>query len=414
MNAEIISVGSELLLGQIINTNAQFLSRQLALLGIDQYFQTVVGDNRLRLLQALDIASRRADIIIATGGLGPTADDLTKETIAEFLNLELALDRQSLERIESYFARMNRHMTDNNLKQAMFPKGAVILPNDNGTAPGAVIEKNGRMFVVLPGPPDELQPMYLNYVVPILKRFSNACIYSKTVNIYGIGESNVEKILEDLIESQTNPTIAPLAGDSEVNVRITAKAGSEAEAAMMINSVVESIKKRLGSNIYGYDDDSLEAVVISLLRERGYTLSLAESCTGGHISNLLTNVPGASEVFLEGCITYSNESKITRLGVQRETLSRYGAVSPQTAIEMADGIRSSLGSDIGMAVTGIAGPGGGSEEKPVGLVYMAISTGSSTEIKRCLFNGNRLKIKHRTAYELLNWLRLILLQRVNH
>ncbi len=410
MNAEIISVGSELLLGQIVNTNAQFISQQLALLGIDQYFQTVVGDNRIRLLQALDIAEKRADIIIATGGLGPTADDLTKETIAEFLGLELVLDKRSLKRIEDYFARMNRQMTDNNLKQAMFPKEAVILPNDNGTAPGAVIEKNSRIFIILPGPPNELKPMFMNYAVPFLRSFSKTGIYSKIVKIYGIGESSVEKLLEDMIDSQTNPTIAPLAGNAEVNIRLTASAHSETEAEMMIDPVLEAIKERLGTNIYGYDDDTLEAVVLSLLREKGYTLSLAESCTGGHISDLLTNVPGASEVFLESCITYSNQAKIERLGVQSETLSRYGAVSSQTAIEMAEGVRKVLCSDIGMAVTGIAGPGGGSAEKPVGLVYMAISTEDATKVKRCLFNGDRLKIKHRTAYELLNWLRLILLQ----
>ncbi len=410
MNAEIIGIGSELLLGQIANTDAQYLSQQLSFLGINVYWHTVVGDNQNRILEALCIASERSDIIITTGGLGPTMDDLSKETVAEFLGMELVVHQPSLQRIKDYFHAMNRTMSNNNVKQALFPREAIVLPNDKGTAPGAIIEKDGKIYIVLPGPPFELEPMFERYVMPYLAEKSQEGIYSRVLRIFGIGESSVEEITKDLLLQQKNPTIAPLASMGEVTLRITAKAPSREEGEALILPVQEEIKKRLGNSVYGYDDDRMESVVVSLLRSKGCTLAAAESCTGGHISNLITNVPGASDVFIEACVTYSNEAKIARLGVLPETLAAHGAVSSQTAREMAEGIRKSSGADYGIGVTGIAGPGGGSPEKPVGLVYMAISDKNGTEAREFRLTGDRMRIKSGSALRLLNWLRLHLME----
>jgi len=410
MNAEIIGIGSELLLGQIANTDAQYLSQQLSFLGINVYWHTVVGDNQNRILEALCIASERSDIIITTGGLGPTMDDLSKETVAEFLGMELVVHQPSLQRIKDYFYAMNRTMSNNNVKQALFPREAIVLPNDKGTAPGAIIEKDGKIYIVLPGPPFELEPMFERYVMPYLAEKSQEGIYSRVLRIFGIGESSVEEITKDLLLQQKNPTIAPLASMGEVTLRITAKAPSREEGEALILPVQEEIKKRLGNSVYGYDDDRMESVVVSLLRSKGCTLAAAESCTGGHISNLITNVSGASDVFIEACVTYSNEAKIARLGVLPETLAAHGAVSSQTAREMAEGIRKSSGADYGIGVTGIAGPGGGSPEKPVGLVYMAISDKNGTEAREFRLTGDRMRIKSGSALRLLNWLRLHLME----
>jgi len=409
MIAEIIGIGSELLLGQIANTNAQFISQQLSFLGIDVYWHIAVGDNRNRILEALRQASNRSDIIITTGGLGPTMDDISKETVTEFLGLDLKLHEPSLNRIQAYFKSLGRAMTENNKKQAMFPKEAKILQNDNGTAPGAIIEKENKVYIILPGPPAEMQPMFINYVVPYLAGKSCHQIFSRVLRIFGIGESSVEERIKDLLIKQGNPTIAPLAAYGEVKLRITAKASSQAEAEKLIKPVQNEIEERLGTAVYGYDEDTLEKVVLNLLKGKKLKLAFAESCTGGHITDLITNIPGASDVLLEGCITYSNNSKIQRLGVSPETIKKYGAVSYQTAKEMAEGIRKTSGADIGAAITGIAGPDGGTGEKPVGLVYMAISGSNGTETRELHLTGNRLKIKWNASQNLLNWLRLYLL-----
>ena len=408
MNAEIIGIGSELLLGQIANTDAQFLSGQLSTLGIDVYWHTVVGDNHNRIIEALKIASARSDIIITTGGLGPTMDDLSKETLAEFLGLELEMHQPSLQKIQDYFQALGREMTESNQKQALFPKEALVLKNDNGTAPGAIMKKDKKIYIVLPGPPSELQPMFINEVIPFLRGKSGNGIYSQVLRIFGIGESSVESKVIDILEKQRNPTIAPLAGSGEVTLRITAKASTKREAEVLIQPVREQIEERLGDAVYGYDEDTLEGIVLGSLKERGFHLGLAESCTGGYISNLITNVPGASDILLESCITYSNEAKIKRLGVSADTLKTYGAVSHQTAGEMAEGIRRTSGADIGAAVTGIAGPGGGSLQKPVGLVYIAIAGPDGTHAKELRLSGNRQRIKGGSALHLLNWLRLYL------
>ncbi|MFA6696884.1 MAG: competence/damage-inducible protein A [Clostridiales bacterium] len=411
MKAEIISIGTELLLGHILNTNAQFLSQQLSILGIDLYFQTSVGDNRERLMQALDIAFNRADIVITTGGLGPTDDDLTRQTIADFFNINLSLHNESLGQIKDYLKKRNRPFTPNNYSQAMFPEEALILPNDNGTAPGFMLKRDKHLFISFPGPPNELKPMFLNHVKDKLMGLSNEIIYSWLVKTYGVGESQLEEILKDLFTSQSNPTLASLVAGGYVNIRITAKAMNEQDAYSLMEPMLKTIKSRLGDAVFGYNDDSLESVVVSLLKEKGYRLAVAESCTGGKVSDLITKVAGASEVFMEGLVTYSNEAKIKRLKVKEETIKQFGAVSQQTAMEMAEGVRRELDTDIGISTTGIAGPGGGSKEKPVGLVYLAIASRERQMVKRAYFTGNRSSIKHSASNELLNLLRLHLIKR---
>lgn len=412
MNAEIIGVGSELLLGQIANTDAQYISQKLAEVGVDVYYHTVVGDNKKRLLEALEIASRRSDVVITTGGLGPTADDLTKETVAEFLGLALVLHEPSAKAIKAFFYKRNRPFTKNNLKQALFPKEAIVLPNEHGTAPGAIIEKSGKIFIILPGPPNELQPMFDNHVIPYLEKFSENKIYSRVLKIFGIGESMVEEKIKDLLVNQTNPTIAPLASCnySGVTIRLTAKCRRDEDPYELIKPLEIEIRKRLGEAIYGVDNESLETVVARLLKEKKLKLAVAESCTGGLISNLLTDVPGISENFLESFVTYSNESKVKRLGVNEQTLKACGAVSQQTALEMVRGVVEVTGADVGVAVTGIAGPGGATPTKPVGLVYIGIADAQSAEVKKYVFHGDRIKIKYTAAYTALDLIRRRLLK----
>ncbi len=405
MNTEIIGIGSELLLGQIANTNAQYISQQLSQIGVNVYYHTAVGDNKIRILEALKAASSRAGLIITTGGLGPTMDDISKETVAEFLGLDLVIHPPSMEHLRAFFTGRGRPMPENNIKQVMFPAEAIVLPNPRGTAPGAILEKDGLTVIILPGPPYELQPMFEASVIPYLLAKSGEIITSRVIRIYGIGESAVEVRIADMLQKQGNPTIAPLAGYGEVTLRITAKALHDVDAQKLIAPVEAEILSRLGSFVYGYDDDRLETVVVERLRQKGMTLALAESCTGGLVSNLITDVPGASEVFLESCITYSNDAKTARLGVSPNTLSRFGAVSAQVASEMAQGIRET-GARIGAAITGIAGPGGGTLDKPVGLVFLAIADEKGTDVKQLHLHGDRQRIKHETASQLLNWLRI--------
>ncbi len=405
MKAEIISIGSELLLGQIVNTDAQYLSKQLAQMGIDIYYHTVIGDNKDRLLEALNLASQRSDIIITTGGLGPTMDDITKQTIAEFLGVDMELDKKSLDSIRRYFEKRNRPMPDENIRQALFPKGSQILPNDCGTAPGAIIEANELIYIILPGPPHELAHMFDIHVSPYLIKYSNETIYSRVLKIYGMGESAVEEEIKDLIANQHNPTIAPLASQGEVSLRITAKVDKYTNPEKFIAPVEQEIRNRLGNFIYGVNDQTLEEVVVEQLSKKKKTIAVAESCTGGLITNLLTNVPGASQVIMESFITYSNEAKMRRLNVKKTTLDKWGAVSRQTAQEMLDGLIKVTSSDIGVAVTGIAGPDGGTPDKPVGLVYIAVGSLHSADIREYHFTGNRLRIKQLTAKAALNMVR---------
>ncbi|CZR96744.1 MULTISPECIES: competence/damage-inducible protein A [Clostridioides] len=413
MKAEIISVGTEILLGDIVNTNSQFLAKELASLGIEVYHQSTVGDNKQRLLECFDESLKRSDLVITTGGLGPTGDDMTKETAAEYFGQELELHKPSLEVLESFFVKTGRKMAENNMKQVYFPKDAIVLKNNNGTAPGAILKKNDKSIIVLPGPPREMKAMFNESVKPYLQQFTNEMLVSKTLRLYGIGESNLELEILDIINEQTNPTVALYAKELEVTIRITAKAKNEKDAFELIKPVEEEIKNRVGKYVYTEGDISvsegetaLEDAVAKLLVEKNLTIAVAESCTGGLVSSSLINYSGISSVFLEGCVTYSNEAKMKRLGVKRETLEDFGAVSEQTAIEMAEGVAKGLGANIGISTTGVAGPGGGTEEKPVGLVYTAIYINGKTVVKKNIFNGDRRKIRLRATRDLLNELRI--------
>jgi len=405
MIAEIVCVGTELLMGQVLNTDAKFISSRLADLGVNLYYQVTVGDNPKRLRDTLKTALDRSDVVITSGGLGPTGDDLTKETAAELLGLTLEYDPASLKMLEDRFRAFGKEMTPNNLKQAMFPKESIILSNPNGTAPGCIMEKDGKAIILLPGPPRELFPMFTDSVMPYLEKRSNTKLYSRVLRIFGMGESTLEHTLKDLIEAQTNPTIAPYALLSEVTLRITARCKDEEEGESLIAPVIAEIKSRIGDVIYSFNDEPLEKVCANLLTEHHKTLAVAESCTGGMIASTLVGIPGSSKWFLEGAVTYSNEAKMRRLGVSEATLRQYGAVSYQTAIEMAEGMRRTSGSDYAIATTGIAGPDGGTKEKPVGLVYIAIAAPDGTEVKEFYFTGDRSRIRHSTMLNALDFLR---------
>ncbi len=409
MKSEIVAVGTELLLGDIVNTNAQYLSRKLADLGIDVYYHLAVGDNLQRLTDTIKTSLERCDLVITSGGLGPTVDDLTKEGVAAALGLKLLPDEASIRKIEGMFKAMERPMTENNLRQGYIPEDATILENDNGTAPGVLIEKDGKIVIMLPGPPKELYPMFEDKVLPYLQTKVHSTIKSRMLRVIGVGESSAEDMLKEIFHSQTNPTIAPYAKEGEVHLRITAKTDTIEEADRLIDQMEERVQAILGENIYGYDEESLEEVVLKLLVERNLTLSLAESCTGGLIASRLTDVPGASASLMCGIISYSNASKIKILGVKEDTIKNYGAVSSQTAEEMAIGAKVQSGTDIGLSITGIAGPDGGSAEKPVGLCYVGVAIGDKVRAHKFLFPGNRKKIKWNSSSRALDLLRRELL-----
>ena len=390
MNAEIISVGTELLLGHTVNTDASFVARELSAIGVDLLFSCTVGDNVGRLRDALNTALSRSDIVITTGGLGPTEDDLTKETIAEAAGLPLVLHKESLKRIEDYFK--GRVWGPTQKKQAYLPQGCTVFQNDMGTAPGCGFQtKNGSTIIMLPGPPSELIPMLKNYAIPYLTGSMHAAIVSKIVRVFGLGEGNVAEQIPDLTDG-ANPTAATYAGDGEMFVRVTAKAADEATAEAMCAPVVETIRGRLGDYVYGVDVPSLESLVVSQLKARHLRLATAESCTGGLLSARITDIPGASEVFTMGAVTYANEIKTMLLGVPEEMLREYGAVSEQVASAMAEGVRKKSGCELGIGITGIAGPGGGTPEKPVGLVYIGLSDGQNTWVRKMPGTG---KVKSR-------------------
>ena len=389
-SAEILCVGTELLLGDIINTNASYISRRLAALGIPVYRQAVVGDNPERMRQAIAESFSRSDCLILSGGLGPTCDDITKEMVAEHFGLELVLNQEALDRMMEYFSMTGRNMTKNNEKQAMAPIGARVLQNNWGTAPGFVIEQGDKTAILLPGPPIELEPMWRERVEPYLFERSNSVIVSKNIYILGMGESMVEEKLRYMMEELENPTVAPYAGNGECRVRVSARAKDEATASEMCDRQIEEIRKtEVGEFIYGIDVDSMENALVLNLREKGMTLATAESCTGGLIAKRVTDLAGCSDVFLGGCVTYANEAKERLIGVSRETLEKYGAVSEQTAREMARGVRLALGADVGIATTGIAGPGGGTPDKPVGTVYIAVSTEEGEKVKLLTLSPKR-------------------------
>lgn len=396
MKAEIFSVGTEILLGEILDTNAKYIASQLANIGIDVFYKTSIGDNEKRLLDAIDIAYKRADIIISTGGLGPTDDDLTKETFAKYFNKKLVRHKESLENLKSYY--VNEDMPLSNLKQADIPEGAIVLLNENGTASGCIIEENNKIAVILPGPPKECIPMFDKQVKPVLEKYTNKVLVSKNLNLCGIGESNASEIIRDLMLSSKNPTIAPYANNNEMRFRVTASGKNKNEAKEILKPTVDKLYDIFKDYIYGEDDDTLQDVIVGKLIKNNMTISTAESCTGGLLASTIINVPSASSVFLNGVICYSNESKIYELDVFKEDLEKYGAVSEQVAIQMAEGIRKKSNTTIGISTTGIAGPAGGTEEKPVGLVYIAISMeGKETICRKLMLKGNRQKIREKTV-----------------
>ena len=407
MVVELICVGTELLLGNIVNTNAAYLSEKCALLGLSMYHQSVVGDNAERLKESLETALNRSDVVILSGGLGPTQDDLTKETAAEVMGIPLKEDPHSRERIEEYFKNSQyKVITDNNWKQALVPEGAIVLDNENGTAPGIIMEKNGKSVILLPGPPGELIPMFEGKVYDYLNKLQPEIIYSTMVRICGLGESFVENEIRDLIDNQTNPTIATYAKIGQVDLRVTAKAASEKEAAKLAKPMLKELLKRFGDHIYTMDEHkSLEEVIVHFLKERSLTLTTAESCTGGMIAARITDVPGASEVFKQGLVTYSNRAKRKLLDVKKTTLKEYGAVSEKTAKEMAKNGAFITGSDACVSVTGTAGPTGGTEEKPVGLVYIGCCYNNKTVVKEFHFKGERQKIREQATANALILLR---------
>ena len=390
--AEILCVGTELLLGDIVNTNAAFLSRELAALGVGVYRHTAVGDNPARLERALAEALERADLVITSGGLGPTYDDLTKETVAAAFGLPLELHEHSLKRIEGYFARLGRAMTPNNAKQAMMPVGATVFDNDYGTAPSLAVTNGdeSKTVIMLPGPPGELVPIFREKIAPYLKERTADVLISKNIHIFGMGESAVEDRIKDIMTESENPTVAPYCKEGEVRLRVTAKAENETAAAELCDGMIERILSTdVGKFVYGIDVDSLERALVLRLIEKGRTLCCAESCTGGLIAERITNVSGCSAVFKGGCVTYTNEIKMALLGVREETLDKYTAVSPQTAMEMARGARLRLGTDIAVSATGYAGPTGGTESDPVGTVYIGLSTEKGEEYRRLSLSSMR-------------------------
>lgn len=409
MTVELICVGTELLLGNIVNTNAAFLAEQCAALGLSCYYQTVVGDNRERLLQTVHTALSRSDIILLSGGLGPTKDDLTKETVAEALGLKLLEDKASREKIASYFQTRGKIPTENNWKQALVPEGGRAVENRNGTAPGIIMERDGKCIVLLPGPPEELKPMFMEEIAPYLRKLGGEVISSVTVKIVGIGESSAETKVADLMEKQDNPTLAPYAKTGEVHFRVTARAETEAEAAALNAPLVEELKKRFGSFVYTTDDAvTLEKAVADILRKRGLTMTTAESCTGGMLAARMVNVAGVSEVLKAGFVTYANEAKSSLLGVREETLRQFGAVSSRTAEEMAQGAARASGADVAVAITGIAGPDGGTAKKPVGLVYISCYVCGKADTQEYHFAGSRMKIREYATVSALTQLRRML------
>lgn len=408
MRAEVISVGTELLLGQIVDTDAAYLSKLLPQFGIDLHYRVTVGDNEPRLADALRLALSRADVVFTIGGIGPTMDDLTKETVAHVLGDEMVLHEESAERLRAFFAARGIDMPEANLKQALVPRRGKVLPNPLGTAPGAAFETDGKVVIVLPGPPREFIEMVDSQVMPYLRELvgeSASVIRSRVLRIAGLGESSVADMVNDLLGG-SNPTVAPLASLGEVHLRITAKAESIAEADMMIDEMDGKLSAILGNSIFGRDDESLERVVVRMLTERALTLAVAESCTGGLVANRITDVSGSSAAFVVGFVAYSNQAKKELLGLDEQLLSKYGAVSEQTARAMAEGAKRVSGADVAISVTGIAGPTGGTAAKPVGLVYMALSAVDGTIAFEHRFSGSRMDIKLRASQAALNMLRV--------
>lgn len=378
MICEIVCVGTEILLGDIVNTNAVYISRKLALMGISVLRQSVVGDNNARLDEMLRQALDRSDIVITTGGLGPTADDITRDRCCEVMGSKLVLNEKIKNQIESYFKNKNIVMSESNLRQAYVPEDGIVFENHNGTAPGFAIEKNSKILITLPGPPREMKPMFEENVVPILKKYSNKTIISHNIKMIGIGESNMAEEAGDLLDGE-NPTVAPYAKDGECLLRVTSSGENEKEAEEKARPVIEKITEKFENYIYAIDEPNIETALVKLLKKYHLKISLAESCTGGYAAKRITDISGASEVFDCAVVSYSNDIKHKVLGVSKEDLEKYGAVSESVARQMAEGIRRLSGADFGIGITGIAGPLSDNTNKPVGLSYVAVSDADGTE-----------------------------------
>lgn len=408
MIAEIVAIGTELLMGQIVNTDAQYLSRRLQSLGISVYYHTTVGDNPQRMRDTIALALSRSDVVITTGGLGPTQDDLSKEMAAELLHLPMRFDEGSWRAIENYFARMGRVCPDNNRKQAMFAEGAVILPNGCGTAPGCMIEKGGKIVVQLPGPPHEMAEMFDRQVYDRLAERTGGCIASRYIRIYGLGESQVAQMCAEWIEADGEVTVAPYCSLGECQLRVTARGESEQAALEKVLPVVQAITALLGGSVYAVlptASGSMEEIAGQALTEKNLTVATAESCTGGLVAAKLVNYPGISAALHEAHVTYANEAKIKYCGVKKETLEQYGAVSEQTAREMAQGLRERSGADIAVSTTGIAGPSGGTKDKPVGLVYVGCADAHGVRVEKLTLTGSRERIRNLAALRALDMIR---------
>lgn len=403
MKTAILSVGTEILFGQIVNTNTVYLSQQMNMLGFDVMYHYTVGDNPKRVEEMIDLAFQDCDLILTTGGLGPTQDDLTKEVACKALDDTLVMMDDVLEEITKYFKTLGREMTENNKKQAIMPSRATVFHNDAGTAPGFALEKDGKYIICMPGPPREMKRMFQKSVVPFLQSMIDGALYYRQIRFFGIGESMLETQLLDLIDNQTDPTLATYAKEGECSLRIASKRATEEEAEHAVDEMLEMVKERVGHYIYSCDDEELAQVVADRLMEQGLTLSSAESCTGGMFASTMTDIPGISQCFDRGLVTYSNQAKMEELGVSAETLEKFGAVSEETAREMVEGLKRVSGSDVCISVTGIAGPGGGSEEKPVGLVYIGFSYGDKKICKKIqMRNVNRSWNRHYTLLCMLN------------
>lgn len=393
MRCEIVSVGTEVVTGDIVNTNAPYIAKELNNLGIQTAFHTAVRDEMDEMVEILDIARKRANLIVTIGGLGPTYDDITKEAVSKISGHSLIPSKEVENGIRDYFLKLNRTMTDNNLRQAMVFKDGTIFRNDYGTAPGLAVKDGENTFILLPGPPRELKPMFHNLVIPFLTDDNHTFIKEKTVKVFGMGESGIEALLYDIMTGTKNPVLAPYAKTGEVFLKLTARGNTPEDAEKILKPVYDKVYARLEKHIYGEDGDTLASKAMELLRKKGKKVAFCESCTGGYVSKTLTDLPGSSEVFDCGVVTYSNAMKMKIVGVSPVVLKNQGAVCEETAIQMAKGIKQLSGADIGVSVTGIAGPGGGTEEKPVGLVYIGFHTSGASVTRKLTLTGDREKIR---------------------
>lgn len=410
MVVELISVGTEILLGNIVNTNAAYLAERLAGLGMSVYYQTTVGDNPERLRETLQMAKKRSDVVILSGGLGPTQDDLTKETAAKVCGKKLYEDPTAKQMLISYFQRVGRkpeEISENNWKQAIVPEDSIVLYNDNGTAPGLIIQaEDQKKMILLPGPPNELIPMFEKDVAPYLCGIEQGVIYSKVVKIDTIGESSVETQILDLINSQSNPTVAPYAKPGEVHLRVTAKAKDEKEARELVMPVVEELKRRFGRHVFTIEEHiTMEEALVELMKKHNLTFATAESCTGGLLAGRMVNVAGVSDCFKEGFITYANEAKMRYLGVSEQTLKEHGAVSEECAREMAEGLAKTTEAQVAVVTTGLAGPGGGTDTKKPGLVYIGCTVNGHTSVQKFQLKGNRSRVRNSAVVKAMTLMR---------